>query len=175
MIVLGIDPGTTHTGWIVWNYHNNQIVNAMFKFKDNRVKMMGKDLNEHCLDYFDSLINRVDGPVIDCAGIEMFAGYGRPVGKSTFEACKWVGRFEQLCDDNVCTHMIYRKADVCTNLCKNTKAKDKDIRKALIQRYGNPGTKKNPGILYGVSRDIWSALAIAVTTVEKYYVESLGC
>jgi hypothetical protein len=26
-----------------------------------------------------------------------------------------------------------------------------------------PGTKKNPGLLYGVSGDVWAALALGVT------------
>ena len=110
-----------------------------------------------------------DDEFINVVAIEMFAGYGRSVGKSTFEACKWVGRFEQIFIDKIDTKMIYRKGDVCPWICRNTMAKDKDIRAALIKRYGEPGKKASPGILYGVTKDMWSALAIAITCVEKYY------
>lgn len=32
---------------------------------------------------------------------------------------------------------------------------------------GPIGTKSNPGPLYGVTRDAWSAIAVAVTHIEK--------
>jgi hypothetical protein len=49
------------------------------------------------------------------------------------------------------------------HLCHDSRAKDANIRAALIDRFGKPGTKKNPGALYGVTRDLWSALAVAIT------------
>ncbi|MGH7470493.1 MAG: hypothetical protein ACRENP_21315 [Longimicrobiales bacterium] len=53
------------------------------------------------------------------------------------------------------------------HLCKNPKAKDQNIRQALIDLLGAPGTKKNPGPTYGISGDAWSALAIAVTARDQ--------
>ncbi|HET6477318.1 MAG TPA: hypothetical protein VFH93_14740 [Thermoleophilia bacterium] len=44
--------------------------------------------------------------------------------------------------------------------------KDANIRQALLDRFGGPaavGRKAAPGPLYGIARDVWSALAIAVT------------
>lgn len=48
-------------------------------------------------------------------------------------------------------------------LCGVTNTTDKFIRMALIDRYGEPGTKKAPGPLFGISGHLWSALAVAVT------------
>jgi hypothetical protein len=52
-------------------------------------------------------------------------------------------------------------------LCGDSRAKDANIRQALIDRFGGKdaavGRKAAPGPLYGISRDVWSALAIAVT------------
>lgn len=51
-------------------------------------------------------------------------------------------------------------------LCGDSRAKDANIRQALIDRFGGSaaiGRKAAPGPLYGISRDVWSALAIAVT------------
>jgi hypothetical protein len=42
------------------------------------------------------------------------------------------------------------------------RAKDSNIRQALIDRFGEPGTKKVPGLLYGIKKDEWSALALGV-------------
>jgi len=57
---------------------------------------------------------------------------------------------------------VYRK-EVKIYLCGSMKAKDPNIRQALIDRLGDPGTKKNPGPTYGVKSHAWSALAVAVT------------
>ena len=45
------------------------------------------------------------------------------------------------------------------------RAKDSNIRQALIDIYGKPGTKKEPNEFYNdskvkMAKDIWSALAI---------------
>jgi hypothetical protein len=48
----------------------------------------------------------------------------------------------------------------------DSRAKDPNIRPARVDRFGGVaaiGRKAAPGPLYGISRDVWSALAIAVT------------
>ena len=47
------------------------------------------------------------------------------------------------------------------------RAKDSNIRQALIDRFGVVGTKKNPGWFYGVSKDVWAAIAVGVTYHDK--------
>jgi len=64
---------------------------------------------------------------------------------------------------------ISRRA-VKLHLCGSARAKDANIRQALIDRYGGSaaiGRKAAPGPLYGVSKDVWSALAIAVTYQQE--------
>jgi hypothetical protein len=46
------------------------------------------------------------------------------------------------------------------------KAKDGNIRQALIDRFGPVGTKKNPGWFYGFSGDVWQAYAVGVTYAD---------
>lgn len=93
--------------------------------------------------------------------IEMIACYGMPVGRETFETCLVIGRLLEIFDQSrVPVKLVYRR-DVKLHLCGSARAKDGNIRQALIDKYGAPGTKKNPGPTYGVSSHLWSALAIA--------------
>jgi len=69
-----------------------------------------------------------------------------PVGKEVFDTCVWIGRFQQIALPNVDTKFIYRK-DEKMNICNSMKAKDSNIRQALIDRFGAVGTKKNPRLV----------------------------
>jgi hypothetical protein len=67
---------------------------------------------------------------------------------------------------------IYR-ADVKLHLCNSHRAKDKNVRQALIDLYGPTkeaaiGRKASPGPLYGLAGDGWAALGVAVTAAAKY-------
>lgn len=97
--------------------------------------------------------------------LEMVASYGMPVGASIFETCVWIGRFIQArkCPDY---EYIYRKEEKI-NLCNSMKAKDSNIRQALIDRFGEVGTKKNQGWFYGFKKDIWAAYAVGITWLDK--------
>ena len=97
--------------------------------------------------------------------LEMVASYGMPVGASIFETCVWIGRFIQArnCPDY---EYIYRKEEKM-NLCYSMKAKDSNIRQALIDRFGEVGTKNNKGFFYGFKKDIWSAFAVGCTYLDK--------
>lgn len=108
--------------------------------------------------------------------IEMVASYGMAVGKTVFETCLWIGRFTQrwveVHGEETWTK-VYRK-DVKMHLCNSMRAKDANIRQALLDRYPATGggktpqigTKKEPGPLYGVSKDVWAALGVAITYAE---------
>lgn len=97
--------------------------------------------------------------------IEGIACYGMPVGKETFDTCIWIGRFIEAGDRP--WSLVYRP-DVKLHLCKSARAKDANVRQALIDRFGPGkqaaiGTKKSPGPLHGITSHCWSALAVAVT------------
>lgn len=100
------------------------------------------------------------GALFDKVIIEMIACYGMAVGKEVFETCVWIGRFKQIAkSQEVEVEYIYRK-DEKINLCNSMKAKDSNIRQALIDRFGEVGTKRNPGWFYGFKKDVWSAYAV---------------
>lgn len=158
-MILAIDPGDVKSAYA--------LLDQELKPRD-----FGILPNEELIEKF---YFRDFRPVPRHFAIEMVASYGMPVGKTTFETCLWIGRFIQAGT----THLpgiydcqkIFRKSDVCMNLCHNTRAKDANIRQALIDRFGVVGTKKNPGWFYGVSKDVWSAIAVGVTYNDLYLNE----
>ena len=147
MKVLGIDPGTTETGWLIWDTHARRPLDK------------GKDSNKKCLEIFQKA-------EADIAAIEMFANFGS-IGSTILESCALLGEFRYVMRNRcIPIQMILRK-EVFKHILKKGNGKDSLIRAALIQRFGEPGTKKAPGILYGVANDAWSALALAVTLSDS--------
>ena len=118
--------------------------------------------NDRLLGYMQS-----QSAMYDKVIIEMVASYGMAVGKEVFDTCVWIGRFKQKAIENdIPVEYIYRKEEKM-NLCNSMKAKDSNIRQALIDRFGEVGTKKNPGWFYGFKKDIWQAYAVGVTYLDK--------
>jgi len=143
-MILAIDPGTTESGWCLFGegvlYGSGAIEN---------IRLIAHPW-----------------PAADRCVIEMVASYGMPVGREVFETCVWIGRFQQAWRDPNTVELIYRR-DVKLHLCGSSRAKDANIRQALIDRLGPIGTKKDPGPLYGVKSHAWAALAVAVTAFDK--------
>lgn len=149
MTVLAIDPGTTESAFIVWD--------------GERVGEMGIVPNEELRDML------VCAAGIGNCAIEMVEHYGTgmPAGREVFETCVWIGRFWEAFAgvNNVVTLLPRRKVKM--HLCGSMRAKDANVRQALIDRFGPPGTKKKPGRLYGVKSHLWAALAVAVTWMDE--------
>ena len=151
MKILASDAGNTYSGA------------AIVELPEFRLVWFGKLPNEEIYDVVKNFH-------IDEVALEMVACYGMPVGKDVFETCVWIGRFiEQLKWHKI--SYVYRKDEkMC--LCGSLKAKDSNIRQALINRYAKhdfktgKGTKKNQDVFYGVANDVWSAIAVAVTHYE---------
>lgn len=102
--------------------------------------------------------------------IEQIASFGMPVGEEVFETVFWSGRFAQAWEGYHATMPVDRlkRHAIKMHLCGNTRAKDANIRQALLDRFGPGkeraiGRKAAPGPLYGISGDEWAALAVAVT------------
>ena len=134
--ILAIDPGTIQSAFVLWDADQKEI------------KEKGIVKNPDLIAYIEK--DNADDTVI-----EMVASYGMAVGKEVFETCVWVGRFYQA---SACpVHLLYRR-EVKMFLCGNMRAKDANIRQALLDMLGKDVCK-------GVSKDVWAALAVAVTYV----------
>ena len=152
MSVLAIDPGPTHSAFVV--YDGDSMLPVDF----------GKLPNAELRSY-------VGRGGYDVCAIEMIASYGMPVGAEVFQTCVEIGRFVEIVESSGLPHVLVYRKDVKLALCNSPRANDASIRQALIDRYGGKdkaiGRKANQGPLYGVTADVWSALAIAVTVTEQ--------
>ncbi len=148
MTCIAIDPGNELSAMLVWN--GSSIENAWYCPNDEIVLRL-RDWDR--------------GPRIVPLVIEQIASYGMAVGETTFETVFWSGRFAEAYGiDRV--HRMKRLA-VKLHLCHDSRAKDGNIRQALLDRWGGKekaiGRKACQGVFYGISGDLWAALAVAVT------------
>jgi len=150
MNVLAIDPGPTESAYVIWD--------------GERITDKGKQTNHNVL----YLLSHPDVFAIspDCLIIEQIKSYGMAVSDSIFDTVYWSGRFCEAWGARGFFDRIPRM-DVKMYLCHSSRAKDSNIRQALIDRFGEPGTKRNQGITYGLKADLWAAFALAVTWLDQ--------
>lgn len=150
MRILAIDPGNVQSAW------------CFIDTETLKPLSFGKDENPVVLDsvqriFYDEIV------------IERVASYGMAVGREVFETCEWVGRFTQAA--RVPPDYIYRREEKL-HICGDSRAKDANIRRAIIDRFAKhdlkngKGTKKNPDWFYGFSADVWAAYAVGITYIE---------
>lgn len=167
MKVLAIDPGNVKSGWVLW--------------ENGLPVQFAKDDNDMLLRRLAPLVSGWDKPLL---AIEQIKSYGMSVGESIFETCVWTGRFMQRWMDNVdqTTDDIIRvpRMSVKMHLCQSARAKDGNIRQAIMDRFGSTkeaavGSKAAPGPLYGVAGDVWAAIGVAITALEARPASDPDC
>jgi hypothetical protein len=153
-VILAVDPGPVLSAWL--------------ELRDGLPAAFAHEPNA-------AVLERVRVSEATTLAVEMVASYGMAVGADVFSTCVWAGRLIQAWldagrDESSVTY-VYRKA-VKLHVCGSSRAKDPNVRQALIDRFGPGkdaavGRKKTPGPLYGVSGDVWAALAVAVTAADE--------
>lgn len=98
--------------------------------------------------------------VYDHVACEMICSYGMPAGASLFDTCVFIG---EICAASSVPVTLIPRIQVKSHICHSGKATDSNIRQALIDMFGPQGKKSAPGPTFGISADVWSALAIAET------------
>ncbi len=157
-VILAIDPGNHESAYC-----------AIFS-DDRHPNVFGKIRNGDLL----TLLRRGDLSG-DNVAIEMVAAYGMAVGADVFETCVWIGRFAEALVQapNGVEPSLIKRQPVKLHHCHSAKAKDTNVRQALIDRFGQgasnggKGTKADPGWFYGFAADVWSAYAIAVFVADQ--------
>ena len=168
MKLLAIDPGNIESAYVL-----------MDGYKPVR---FGKVPNDEMLRVLDVESFDPEGPFkydedpepYLHVAIEMIASYGMPVGREVFDTCVWIGRFSQIAIANSLPVDYVYRADVKLNLCGSSRAKDGNVRQALIDRFARhdtkngKGTKKDPDWFYGFRADVWAAYAVGVTWMDGH-------
>ncbi len=144
MRILSIDPGPIESGLVVWDGKS-----ILYKEIIDNEKIILEDLP---LLEADILI------------VEQIKSYGMSVSDSVFDTVFWTGRFIQAWRGE--WKRVPRR-EVKMHLCGSMRAKDSNIRQALVDRFGVPGKKKAPGLTYGLKKDLWQAFALAVFWMDK--------
>ncbi|MGH9811542.1 MAG: hypothetical protein ACRD4T_00250 [Candidatus Acidiferrales bacterium] len=143
--LAAIDPGTTESALLQWDGQRIQFAEIL-----PNVELLA------CL--------RRGEVLRDCPlWVEQVESYGMAVGREVFATVWWAGRFHEAHEAHgFAAHMMPRRT-VKLHLCGSARAKDPNIRQSLVDRFGEKGTKKAPGALYGVRSHLWAALGLAVT------------
>jgi hypothetical protein len=154
MKITGIDPGSEQTALVIFDNSLNYILFKEIVANHLLIKMIVENMLPE-IKYTKIVIEKV-------------ASYGMPVGESVFQTVRWYGRFEQALSERTNDKIEYiTRNEVKNILCHSSRANDSNIRQALIDRLGKPGTKKKPGVTYGITKDLWAALAVAIAFSDR--------
>lgn len=175
MKFLAIDPGTIQSAYVVLD-DAYQILSA------------DKVVNSVILDII------AETPGLDRVVIEDMeprytsgdrSAAGAVMGTSTIQTLKWMGQFERqatlrglpvgwICRRDERSALIPTKKNGLPPLPPGAPAHaDGQIRAALIQRFARydtatgKGTKKEPDTFYGFAGDMWQAMAVGVTWLDR--------
>jgi len=91
-----------------------------------------------------------------------------PVGADVFDTVFWSGRFVEAWGGDFA---MVPRLDVKMHLCHTARAKDGNVRQALIDRFGPVPTQKRPNHHYNgfkVATHLWAAFALAVTYYDTH-------
>jgi hypothetical protein len=153
--LLAIDPGNIESAYVLMDG---------YKPVD-----FGKVQNNQLLD---TILARGLAEWPDVVAIEMIASYGMPVGREVFDTCVWIGRYSlAMALGGTAVEYVYRQ-EVKLNLCGSSRAKDSNIRQALIDRFAErdlkngKGTKAAPDYFYGFKADVWAAFSVGCTYLD---------
>jgi Holliday junction resolvasome RuvABC endonuclease subunit len=156
VIVLGIDPSDTRHAW------------ALYDSKHNLVRNFGRDFLVECSTAIWS---------VDLVAVEMVASYGMAAGATLFDTCVEIGRLLTYIEKFYAFPRRITRTEVKLAICGQARAKDSNVRQALIDMWGGKEATKKGGPLHGVAADTWAALAVAVAAAKpgvKWYVRAAG-
>lgn len=149
MRILGIDPGTTKSGFAIISED----------WREKGPLSAGVLQNEDLLAHIDSM--PIDA---ECTiAIEMISSYGMRVGQTTFDTCVFIGRLCEVCYGMGIEPILIKRHEVKKVMCPGQKSNDSTIRLKLIEEMG--WTKENivaNSKRAGLKSHAWQALAVAV-------------
>lgn len=154
MITLNIDPANKQTAYV------------LVASRDHKILEKGILPNDDFIKLADTLYYEV-------MNIEIVANMGLS-GVSLYDTAEMVGILCYIATKRGATLNRFKRHSVkkCLGVRRKYKLNgvwqkvpnsDSQIRATLIEKYGDVGTKNNPGYFYGFKADIWQAMAIYET------------
>lgn len=148
--IVGVDPGPVESGVVMLDHEKVTFADVMPN---------------------DPVLHLLRGMRDRAVVFEQIAAMGMSVGASVFETVFWTGRMYEAARLAGASPLVrIKRLDVKLHLCNSARAKDTNVRQALLDRFGGTdavGTKKKPGPLFGVTSHAWSALALAVVFADR--------
>jgi hypothetical protein len=150
MVIYAVDPGTAQSALVIYEPDIARV--------SHRATLPN-----------DTLLERLAATTPETAvlAVEKIEAMGMAVGAETFATVWWAGRFHQAWRGRA--EQVTRR-DVKLHLCGSMRAKDANIRQAILDRFGGKvaaiGRKAAPGPLYGLRGHEYAALAVALTWAD---------
>jgi len=153
-VTLAIDPGPVRSALVLY---------------DAKAGLCSHYLQPN--DWVLEFLRAYDAALDDVLVIERVASFGMPVGAEIFSTCIESGRFYQEWTRRKLRAEWMTRVEVKLAITGQPRAKDGNIRQALIDRFGGPQAVKKGGPLYKVAGDSWSALAVACAWADRLPLE----
>jgi hypothetical protein len=161
LAVLAVDPGTTRS--------------AICRLSPGGTPECERLENDHLLRRLRGASECGDPAILVIEQVEHY-GTGMPIGRDVLETVYWSGRFCEAWERGGGRVERLPRRVVKLHLCGTSRAKDPNVRQALIDRWGGQedaiGRKATAGPLYGIAGDEWAATAVAVTYLDQIGVAS---
>lgn len=154
MLILGIDPGTAHCGWVLWET----------ELQGGCVVVSGDDTVDAMLLRIN-LVHSLDPSTV--VVIERVQSTGQ-AGADLLQTAEIVGRLQQRAlDRGHRVALVYRREVLAALDVTGKGSRDTLVSQRLKEMFpAGKGTKANPGPLYGLSGHAWQALAVAVALLH---------
>lgn len=167
-LLLSIDPDPTGGSWI--------LLDETFGIVDHGYQTPIDELTGWVM--FEGARQTLINTVL----VEGIQAYGMPVGASTFETVKNIGEIRSVCRDRFEFDDTLTRPKIKAALCNSVRAKDSNVRQAVIDLYPPDGggktpqigVKAQPGPLYSIKGDEFAALAVGLVWLAQRGVGPLA-
>ena len=147
MRIIGIDPGTLHSGLAVIDSEDETIIH-------HKAWTLNLQIESYLLFEMDKG---------DHFGCEWVQNYGRVIGEETLRAAYYAGRFAYIATNNQAERIWEpTRPEILGHHCGSRNVPKSNLRQAILDRYGGKEAKKKGNPLHGISNHIWDALAVAL-------------
>lgn len=143
-LVMFVDPGPLQSGVAIIGIDNFEPIHTTIMSNDQLLAF------EH--------------PLRCVVGIEMPVCYGGKIGASTLHTCRVVGQLQQSL--RPLPVILMSRPEVLRQATGQPSAKKGAAWEVMVERFGEPGTKRNPGLLYGISSHARDAYEGAVALAD---------